>query len=354
MSSEGEHKVRAGISIGDFSGIGLEVIMKAFQDVAMLQVCVPVIYGSAKTLSFHRKVLGITEFNYSTIRNIDELNQRKVNLLNVWNEELKIEIGKSSALSGRYAMQSLQAVCKDIRQQKIDVMVTGPVDKHAISQEHQDFTGHTGFLAREFESENHLMILVSELLRVSFVTGHVPVKDVPSLITAENIGASIKTLHKSLKRDFGIRKPKIAVLALNPHAGDTGVIGKEENDVIRPAVKKAFDSGIIAYGPYPADGFFGSGTFAKFDAVLAMYHDQGLVPFKTLSFGGGVNFTAGLPVIRTAPDHGTAFDIAGKNEASEASFRKAVFLACDIWKKRNEYERINKSPLAFASHGRDR
>ncbi len=353
MSDEA-NRVRAAISIGDVTGIGMEVILKTFMDHAMLQVCVPVIYGSSKTLSFHRKALGINDFNYTTLRNIDELNRRKVNLLNLWDDELKIEFGKPDEQSGNYAMQSLEAASRDLQQGKTDVLITAPLDKHAVSRSHTGFSGHTGYLGKFFEAPRPLMLLVSDLMRVALVTGHLPVRDVVAAVTTETIGASLKTLNQSLRRDFAIRKPRIAVLGLNPHAGDHGAIGNEEQEVIEPAIRKAGDNGILAFGPYPADGFFGAGTFKKFDAVLAMYHDQGLVPFKALSFGGGVNFTAGLPVVRTSPDHGTGFNIAGKNEASEASFRKAVYMACDIRRNRMRNDEAGRNPLPQASMSSDR
>jgi len=354
MSEPNEPRIRVGITIGDVSGIGLEVIIKAFMDPAMVQECVPVIYGSSKAFSFHRKALGINEFNYSTIRNIGEVNPRKVNLINVWDDEMRIEFGKPSAETGRYALRSMEAACQDLRDKKIDVLVTAPVDKHAVNLEAPDFTGHTGYLAKAFNTPDPLMILVSEGLRVSVVTGHVPLRQVAALLSAEKVGNSLSRLHESLQRDFGIRKPRIAVLGLNPHAGDGGVIGGEEEEIIAPAIKKAVDGGMLAFGPYPADGLFGSGNYRRFDGILAMYHDQGLVPFKALSLGAGVNFTAGLPIVRTSPGHGTAADIAGKNEASADAFRQSVFMACDIWKQRNDFEEVNANPLAFSSHGRDR
>ncbi|MEO5570693.1 MAG: 4-hydroxythreonine-4-phosphate dehydrogenase PdxA [Bacteroidia bacterium] len=351
---ETEYKIKVGITIGDPNGIGLEVILKTFSDPVMLQVCTPIIYGSSKVLSFHRKALGINEFNYSTIRYHSEINSKKVNLINCWEEEVKIELGKPSETGGKYAFKSLEAGCKDLAEKKIDVLVTAPIDKKTIQQEGFNFAGHTEYLGTFFNANNYLMMMVNENLHVSFVTGHIPLKNVASEITADKIIAKLGIMNQSLKRDFGIRKPRIAVLSLNPHAGDNGLIGKEEEEIINPAIKKAYDDGILAIGTYSADGFFGSSTFKKFDAILAMYHDQGLVPFKTLSFTSGVNFTAGLPVVRTSPDHGVAYDIAGKNIASESSFREAIYVACDIFNKRKAYDTANSNPLKFSKLGADR
>ncbi len=353
-ADEIKQEIIAGISIGDLNGIGPEVIIKTFVDPAMMQICVPVIYGSSKIISFYRKALSLPEFNFSTIRNINEINNKKVNLLNVWDEDVKIEPGTASATAGKYALRSLEAATHDLKEGKIHLLVTAPVDKHSVNIEMSGFTGHTGFLAQQFNIPDPMMILVSDLFRISFVSGHVPLKNVASRISTEKIEKCLKVLDHSLKRDFGIRKPKIAVLGLNPHAGDNGLLGSEEDEVIKPAVKKAFDKGIIVYGPYSADGFFGAATWRKFDCVLAMYHDQGLIPFKALNFESGVNFTAGLPGIRTSPDHGTAYSLAGKNQASESSFRNAVYLGCTIFSNRRQYDMINASPLPVASRGADR
>lgn len=351
---ENENKLIAGITIGDVNGIGMEIILKTFLDPNMLQICTPVIYGSSKVLSFHRKLLGITEFNYSTIRNLGELNQKKVNHINCWEEEVKVDIGQSTAVGGKYALKSLQAAVKDLADKKIDVLITAPIDKKSIQQEEFNFKGHTEFFANKFNVSDYLMILVCDTLRVAFVTGHVAIKDIAININPDKIVAKLKTMQQSFRRDFSINKPKIAVLGLNPHAGDGGLIGKEEDEIIAPAIKTAFDEGILAYGPYPGDGFFGSSAYKKFDGVLAMYHDQGLIPFKALSFSSGVNYTAGLPVIRTSPDHGTAYDIAGKNQANENSFRQAIYLACDIHKNRRAFDGANSNPLKFSKLGADR
>jgi 4-hydroxythreonine-4-phosphate dehydrogenase len=354
MSTEHEGRIRIGISIGELAGVGPEVIMKTFSDTRMLQVCTPVIYGSSKAISFHRKALNIQDFNYNTIRNIGEIIPRKLNLINCWEEEIKIEIGTASTLTGGYAYKALQAATADLAAGHIDALVTAPIDKHTIQPEGEKFTGHTEYLAKAFNVTDYLMFLIAGDLRVALVTEHVPVSKIASMITKENILRKLQVMNLSLKRDFGIRKPRIAVLGLNPHAGDHGVIGNEDTDIIKPAVQEAASKGMQVYGPYSADGIFGSGQYRKFDAILAMYHDQGLIPFKTLAFETGVNFTAGLPVIRTSPDHGTAYDIAGKNIAHEGSFREAIYLACDIHLKRTEYDEANTKPLAFTKLSNDR
>ncbi len=347
MSTEQEGRIKIGISIGDVSGVGPEVIIKALSDNRMMQVCTPVIYGSSKVISLHRKTLNLQEFNYNTIKSIHDIIPRKVNLINCWEEDIKIEIGTASTLTGPYALKALQAAVSDLQGGHIDALVTAPIDKHSIAPE-GGFTGHTEFLAKACNTSDYLMFLVSGSLKVALVTGHVPVSKVASLINRENILKKLQLMVNSLKRDFGIRKPRIAVLGLNPHAGDKGVIGNEDKDIITAAVKEAYAGGVMAFGPYPADGFFGSGQYTKFDAVLAMYHDQGLIPFKTLAFENGVNFTAGLPVVRTSPDHGTAYDIAGKGVASESSIREAIYLAVDIFRNRAEYDEITANPLAFS------
>jgi 4-hydroxythreonine-4-phosphate dehydrogenase len=354
MSHEHESKLRIGITIGDVNGVGPEVIMKALSDNRILQTCTPIIYGSAKTLSFHRKALNIQEFNYNTIKNINEIIARKINLINCWEEELKIDIGKPSVENGLFAFKALEAATADLKAGHIHALVTAPIDKHSIQPAEGKFTGHTEYLAAAFNTTQQVMFLVNGNLRVALVTGHVPVSKIGQFITKENIQQKLQIMIQSLKRDFGIRKPRIAVLGLNPHAGDNGVIGNEDKDIIAPAIKELADKGAVIFGPYSADGYFGSGNYKKFDAVLAMYHDQGLIPFKTLAFENGVNFTAGLPAIRTSPDHGTGYDIAGKGIASEASIREAIYMACDIYNKQIEFDTINQKPLAFTKFGGDR
>jgi 4-hydroxythreonine-4-phosphate dehydrogenase len=354
MSKEHEGTVRVGITMGEVNGVGPEVIIKTFLDSRMHQVITPVIYGSGKVISFHRKALNIQEFTYNTSRSIKEIIPHKLNLLNCWDEEIKVEIGVAAKQTGIYAIKAIDAAIEDLKNGMIDVMVTAPVDKHSIELASGNFKGHTEYLATAFNAPDHLMFLISDGLRVALVTGHVPVSKISGLISTESILKKLNVMHQSLKRDFGIRKPRIAVLGLNPHAGDQGVIGSEDMEIITPAIKEATSKGMMVYGPYSADGIFGSGQYKKFDAILAMYHDQGLIPFKTLAFETGVNFTAGLPFVRTSPDHGTGYDIAGKGIASESSFREAIYLACDIFKKRQEYDEVSAKPLAFSKLSGDR
>ena len=340
-----DYKVKAGISIGDLNGIGLEVIIKTLADSRVLENIIPIIYGSGKVISFHKKSLELPEFSYIPIRKASEATAKKVNLINVWNDDIVLEFGKASTISGSYAFKSLEAASNDLKAGDIDVLVTAPIDKKTIQNPEFNFAGHTEYLANKAGITNYLMLLVGEHLKIGTITGHIPISEVAQSISKEKIVKKIEVLHNSMVKDFGIRKPKIAVLGLNPHAGDTGLIGKEEIEIIEPAVNSAKEKGIMVYGPYAADGFFGSYNFKNFDAVLAMYHDQALIPFKTLCFESGVNFTAGLPFVRTSPDHGTGYDIAGKNKASEESFRASLFAARDIFMARDEHAEINSNPL---------
>ena len=349
-----EEKIIVGISQGDINGIGLEVIIKTFEDPQMLEICTPVVFGSNKTASFHRKTLNIEDFSFNQIREISELNHKRANIINVYEEEVAIEFGKQTETGGKYALKSLEAAAYALAQGKIDVLVTAPINKENIQSPDFKFPGHTEYLDEKFGDGNSLMFLVSDTLRVAVVTGHIPVTQVAQGLTTEKILKKIHVLNKSLKEDFAIRKPKIAVLGLNPHAGDNGVIGNEEQTIIIPAINKATEEGVLVYGPYSADGFFGNGTYKQFDAVLAMYHDQGLIPFKTIAFHSGVNFTAGLPIVRTSPDHGTAYDIAGKNIASEESFRKAIYAAIDIYKVRKQFKELSANPLKISLQKRER
>ena len=349
-----EEKIIVGISQGDINGIGLEIIIKTFIDPQMLEICTPVVFGSAKTASYHRKALNIEDFSFNQIKDISEINHKRANLINVYEEEVSIELGKQTDIGGKYALKSLEAAANALAQGKVDVLVTAPINKENIQSPDFKFPGHTEYLDEKFGGGNSLMFLVSDTLKVAVVTGHIPVQRVAQELTSEKIVKKIQVLHKSLVEDFSIRKPKIAVLGLNPHAGDNGVIGDEEQKIIIPAINKAKEGGMLIYGPYPADGFFGNGTYTKFDAVLAMYHDQGLIPFKTISFNSGVNFTAGLPIVRTSPDHGTAYDIAGKNLASEESFRKAIYTAIDIYKTRKQYTELSANPLKINPIKRER
>lgn len=349
-----EEKIIVGISQGDINGIGMEVIIKTFLEPQMLELCTPVVFGSAKTAMFHRKALNIEDFSFNQIKEFSEINHKRANIINVYEEDVNIELGKQTETGGKYAFKSLEAASIALLQGKVNVLVTAPINKENIQSPDFKFAGHTEYLDEKFGDGNSLMFLVSDDLRVAVVTGHIPVTQVAGALTIEKILKKVQVLNKSLIQDFEIRKPKIAVLGLNPHAGDNGVIGNEEQQIIIPAINKAKEEGILAYGPYPADGFFGNGSYKKFDAVLAMYHDQGLIPFKTIAFNSGVNFTAGLPIVRTSPDHGTAYDIAGKNLASEESFRKAIYTAIDIYRTRKQYEEITANPLKINPIKRER
>lgn len=332
-----------GISIGDLNGIGSEVILKTFDDSRMLELCTPVIFANVKVLSFIKKTLGLE----TPLHGIDQINQiviGKINVLNIWKEGVDLNYGKNDENIGKYAIKSFVAATKALKENHIDVLVTAPINKYNIQSEEFKFPGHTDYLDKELEG-NALMLMVHDNLRVGLMTDHIPVNEVAKHLTEKLIVQKIETIKLSLTQDFGINKPKIAVLALNPHAGDNGVIGKEDDEILKPAIKKLFEKGTLVFGPFPADGFFGSGQYEKYDAVVATYHDQGLIPFKTLSFGNGVNYTAGLNKIRTSPDHGTAFEIAGKGVADYNSFKEAVYTAIDIYNSRNQYQEISKNPL---------
>lgn len=340
-------RIRVGISQGDINGIGLEVIIKALADPMICELCTPVLFSSQKTVSFYRKNIHLEDpnFNFHLCRDLDNLNLKKPNLINCYDEEVAIEPGKPSAAGGKYALKSLEAAVNALKAGKIDVLVTAPIDKHTIQGKGFNFPGHTEYLDAHFGSNSSLMLLLAENLRVGVVTGHIPISQVASSITEEKILHKLRVLNKSLIEDFAVRKPRIAALGLNPHAGDNGTLGTEEQTIIAPALTRAREEGMLAYGPYPADGFFGSSMFMKFDAVLAMYHDQGLAPFKALSFNAGVNYTAGLSIVRTSPDHGTGYDIAGKDQASPDSFRQSIYAACDIFRTRNTHAETSANPL---------
>lgn len=332
-----------GISIGDLNGIGSEVVLKTFEDNRMLEFCTPVIFANVKILSFLKKAYGLT-LNFHGIDSLDQLVVGKINVLNVWKEPVNIEFGKNDNEIGKYAIKSFFAATKALKDDKVDILLTAPINKYNIQSEDFNFPGHTDYLAKEF-NENALMFMIHDTLRVGLLTDHVPVNEVSKHLNEKLITKKIRVINETLKKDFKIEKPKIAVLGLNPHAGDNGIIGKEDEEIIKPTLKKNFDEGVLVFGPYSADSFFGSNQYKLYDAVLAVYHDQGLIPFKTLSFGRGVNYTAGLSKVRTSPDHGTAFDIAGKNKANEASFREALYLAIDIYNNRNEYAELTQNPL---------
>lgn len=338
-------KVKIGISIGDVNGIGLEVILKTFAENKMLDYCTPIIYGHTKVASFHRKALHMNDLVFNVINQPADANPRKVNMVNCWEEDVKIDLGVANEIGGKYALLSLQRATDDLVSGTIDALVTAPINKNNIQSENFNFPGHTEYLQERSGSNDVLMFLISEALRVGVVTGHIPVLEVPKTISREKIVKKLQLINESLKKDFWIEKPKIAVLGLNPHASDNGLLGKEEAEIISPAIQEAFDKGIICFGPYPADGFFGNGTYTQFDAVLAMYHDQGLIPFKTIAFSTGVNYTAGLKFVRTSPDHGTGYDIAGKNIADPTSFMEAVFAAIHIVKHRREQEKLLDNQL---------
>ncbi|MCA6421396.1 MAG: 4-hydroxythreonine-4-phosphate dehydrogenase PdxA [Flavobacterium sp.] len=332
-----------GISIGDLNGIGSEVILKTFEDSRILELCTPVIFANVKVLSFIKKKLELT----APLHGIDKLDQLvlgKINVLNIWREGVDLNFGVNDSTIGKYAIQSFVAATKALKENQIDVLVTAPINKYNIQSEDFKFPGHTDYLDKELEG-NALMLMVQDNLRVGLLTDHIPVNEVAKHLTEKLITQKIEIIKLALTQDFGINKPKIAVLALNPHAGDNGVIGKEDDEILKPAIKKLYAKGTLVFGPYAADGFFGSNQYEKYDAVLATYHDQGLIPFKTLSFGNGVNYTAGLNKIRTSPDHGTAYEIAGKGIADYNSFKEAVYTAIDIYNCRNQYQEISKNPL---------
>mgnify|MGYP003391231096 FL=1 len=332
-----------GISIGDLNGIGSEVILKTFEDTRMLELCTPVIFANVKIVSFLKKELKL-DVAIHGIDKVEQLVVGKINVLNVWREGVNLEFGKNDDVVGSYAIKSFVAATKALKEGLVDVLVTAPINKYNIQSEEFKFPGHTDYLDKELEGDA-LMLMVHDDLRVGLLTDHVPVNEVAKHLNEKLISSKIKTIIQTLKQDFEIEKPKVAVLGLNPHSGDNGVIGQEEEKIMKPALKKLFEAGNMVFGPFPADGFFGSAQYEKYDAVIATYHDQGLIPFKTLSFGNGVNYTAGLNKIRTSPDHGTAYEIAGKGVANHESFKEAVYLAIDIYNKRNDYQELIKNPL---------
>lgn len=338
-------KIKVGITHGDVNGISYEIIINALNDHRINDFFTPVIYGLSKALSFQRKNLGANDFNYKIINSAQQAYQKKVNIVNISNEEIKIEYGKSTKEAGTLSYKALEYARKDLQNGHIQVLVTAPLNKANIQSEEFSFSGHTEYLTSVFGADSSLMLMVFDSVRIGTVTGHIPIKNVASTITSELILKKLDILHHSLQLDFNIPNPRIALLSINPHAGDNGVIGDEDQATVLPAIKQAKEKGYMIYGPYPADGFFGSGTFKKFDATLAMYHDQGLIPFKILAFEGGVNYTAGLPIVRTSPAHGTAYDKAGKNISSSDAMRQALYLAIDIYKNRQAYEKRNANPL---------
>ena len=341
-----QHKIIVGISIGDLNGIGSEIVLKTFQDQRMLEFCTPVIFASVKVMSFLKKQYNL-ELNLHGIDAIDKIVPKKINVLNVWKEPIDINFGKQDNIMGQYAIKSLEAAVTSLKKNEIDVLVTAPINKANIQSEHFNFPGHTDYLQQELQGDS-LMLMISESLKVGLLTDHVAVKDISTSITREVIEKKINTIHKTLIQDFGVAKPKIAVLGINPHTGDNGVIGNEDDTIMRPTLDNLRNNGKTVFGPYAADSFFGSANYKNFDVIIAAYHDQGLVPFKTLAFGSGVNYTAGLSHIRTSADHGTAYDIAGKNKADFTSFRAAVFSAISIFKTRTAYQISAENPLKIS------
>ncbi|MEO6348386.1 MAG: 4-hydroxythreonine-4-phosphate dehydrogenase PdxA [Aquaticitalea sp.] len=335
--------IKVGISVGDLNGIGTEIILKTFEDSRMLEFCTPVIFASIKTMSFFKKHFD-SPINFHGINEVNQIVEGKVNVLNVWKENPNIEFGKENNEIGLFAVKSLEKATEALKNEDIDVLVTAPINKLTIQSDSFKFPGHTNYLAKELGGTS-LMFMVTEELKVGLLTDHVPLKDVSNTINAKLITEKIETVYNSLIQDFRINKPRIALLGINPHAGDNGVIGEEDDKIVRPTLEKIREKGKLVYGPYSADSFFGSKNYKNFDAVIASYHDQGLIPFKTITFGEGVNFTAGLSKVRTSPDHGTAFEIAGKGEADESSFKEAVFMAIKIYTNRKEYRKLSKNPL---------
>ncbi len=345
-----ERKIRVAITHGDTNGVGYEVILKAFADPAMFELCTPIIYGSPKTAAYHRKALNL-ETSFSIINSAQEAKDGRLNLLSCYDDEIKVELGVPSKEAGEAALKALDRAMTDYRAGLYDVLVTAPINKATIQSPIFKFPGHTEYIETSVgDGRKALMILMNENLRVALVTTHLAIKDVSKAITKEGIIEKAEIFHQALRRDFRISNPRIAILALNPHAGDDGLLGAEEKDVIAPAIEELAAKGIQAFGPYPADGLFGSGAFDRFDGVLAMYHDQGLAPFKTLAQDSGVNYTAGLPIIRTSPDHGTAFDIAGQGKAGENSMRQAIYTAIDVFRNRKNYDEPLANPLPKLFH----
>ena len=336
-------KIKVGISIGDLNGIGSEIVLKTFEDSRMLDFCTPVIFASAKTISFLKKKFK-SEIAFQGVEDASQAIDGKINVVNVWKDTVSINFGEEDKKIGKYAFKSLQAATEALKKGQVDVLVTAPINKHTIQSEDFNFPGHTDYLAKELNGES-LMLMVADTLKVGLLTDHVAVKDVAAAITPELIEKKINIIYKTLQQDFKVQQPKIAVLGINPHSGDSGVIGKEDEEIMKPTLEKMRNGGKMVFGPYAADSFFGSGNYKNFDAIVAAYHDQGLIPFKTLSFGNGVNFTAGLEKVRTSPDHGTAYEIAGKDQADHHSFKEAVFKAIDIFRNREEYKELTSNVL---------
>lgn len=340
--------ITIGISQGDFNGIGYEVLLNCFSDPRVLENFTPILYGSSKILSYYKKMVDLPNFSFTNIKHADQAEKGKLNILNIIQEEVKIDVGQATEIAGELAALSLNMASEDLMKGKFDALVTNPINKKNIQSPNFHFPGHTEFLTKKFGIKDSLMIMACDKIKIGILTNHLALKDVPSVVTEDLVLRKLRIFDQSLKRDFAIRMPKIAVLALNPHAGDHGVNGDEDEKIIAPAINKAFNEGILAFGPFPADGFFGSSDFSNYDGVLALYHDQGLIPFKLMSFAEGVNFTAGLPYVRTSPAHGTAYHIAGKNQANAQSFRNSVFLSIDIIKNRRDYDELTTDVLKIS------
>jgi len=345
--SQGQELIRVGITTGDPNGIGIETLLKVFSDQRMNEIVLPIIYGNTDLLRFHRKVLEMPDVRLNTVSGADEAHPKKINVVNVWDDRWEPALGKADRVSGSFALKSLQAAVADLASNKVDVLVTLPIDKDTMHGPDFQFPGHTEYLAKMSNVEDSLMFLVSDSMRIGVATGHVPLRDVASALSKDLIIRKLRLMHESLVRDFGIARPKIAVLGLNPHAGDKGLIGDEEANIILPAIRE-MEREVFVMGPYGADGFFGTAQYKNFDAVLAMYHDQGLAPFKALAFDSGVNYTAGLPIVRTSPDHGTGYDIAGKGLADPSSLRAAIFVACDVYRSRRLHRELTANVLKIS------
>jgi 4-hydroxythreonine-4-phosphate dehydrogenase len=335
--------IRIGITHGDINGIGYEIIIKTLMDKRIFENTTPIIFGSSKVASYHRKALNINNFNLNLVKSPDQAVPEHPNIVNITENEIKVELGVPTASSGELAYMSLEAAVDALKKKQIDVLVTAPINKSNIQSDQFSFPGHTEYLAQRFGKHDDLMLMINRELRIGVITGHMPLKEVPAAITMDLLLRKISILNDSLQKDFAIVKPRIALLGLNPHASDKGLLGQEEQEIIIPAIEEATRRGMLVFGPYPADGLFGSLNYRKFDGILAMYHDQGMLPFKTLAFSSGINYTAGLPIVRTSPAHGTAFEIAGKGLASPESFHEAIYLACDVFRNRREYDMLRSN-----------
>ena len=355
--NEDNKRLKVGITIGDTNGIGIEVVMKAIGIPEMMDLCIPVIYGSSKVVSYHRNACNLPGFQINHTKNAQNLKENMPNLVECIDQDIKIELGQPSKQAGLASFLSLEAAVRDLKSGLIDVLVTAPISKDNIQSEQFKFTGHTEYLESAVgEGDKALMILCTSNLRIALATAHMPISQVPAALSIEGIREKLSMLNASLKRDFEISCPRIAVLALNPHCGENGMLGNEERDIIVPAIQQSFEEdGVQCFGPYAADGFFGARHYRRFDGVLAMYHDEGLAPFKTIAMDEGVNFTAGLPIVRTSPDHGTGYDIAGQGIANESSMRHAIYMAIDVCRHRQRYDAAHKNPLPklFQDRGRD-